>query len=52
MNARFEHRFGYTRYELIGRTSTELGFWEDPDERVELIEKLRDGAQFVARSPS
>jgi PAS domain S-box-containing protein len=46
VNGTFEHRFGYKRRELIGRTSSELGFWEDPDRFVELIEKLRSGARI------
>jgi PAS domain S-box-containing protein len=46
VNEAFERRYGYTRRELIGRTSTELGFWEDPRERTELIDRLRRGARI------
>lgn len=46
VNATFERRFGYNRSELLGRTSTELGFWEDPDDRVELIGRLLNGTRI------
>jgi PAS domain S-box-containing protein len=41
VNETFERRFGFSRNELLGHTSTELGFWEDPQERVALIDRLR-----------
>jgi PAS domain S-box-containing protein len=40
VNEAFERQFGFARKELLGRTSTELGFWEDPQERTKLIEGL------------
>jgi PAS domain S-box-containing protein len=40
VNETFEQRFGFTRKELIGHTSTELCFWEDPRERIRLVERL------------
>jgi PAS domain S-box-containing protein len=46
VNETFERRYGYTRNELIGRTPTELGFWEDPRERGVLIDRLRGGARI------
>jgi PAS domain S-box-containing protein len=46
VNEAFERRYGYTRRELIGHTSTELGFWEDPCERTDLIDRLRRGAMI------
>jgi PAS domain S-box-containing protein len=55
VNERFERRFGVARKELLGRSSTELGFWENPDERTTLIEQLRCGARVrdaVARLKS
>lgn len=33
---------GYTREELIGRSSLELGLWVDPNERAELVRRLRE----------
>jgi PAS domain S-box-containing protein len=55
VNATFERRFGVARKELLGRSSTELGFWENPDERTTLIEQLRSGERVrdaVARLKS
>lgn len=55
VNETFERRFGYARKELLGRSSTEFGFWENPDERTRLIEQLRSGARVhdaVARIKS
>jgi PAS domain S-box-containing protein len=46
VNEAFERRFGFTRKELLGRTSIELGFWEDPTERTRLIDQLRRGARI------
>jgi PAS domain S-box-containing protein len=33
---------GYKREQLIGRTSAELNFWEDPSQRVEMLRWLGD----------
>jgi diguanylate cyclase (GGDEF)-like protein/PAS domain S-box-containing protein len=33
---------GYRREEMIGHTSTELGLWADPDDRVRVLARLRD----------
>jgi PAS domain S-box-containing protein len=55
VNETFERRFGVARKELLGRSSTELGFWENPNERTTLIEQLRCGARVrdaVARLKS
>ena len=55
VNEAFERRFGVARRELLGRLSTELGFWENPDVRTTLIEQLRSGARVrdaVARLKS
>jgi PAS domain S-box-containing protein len=55
VNEAFERRFGFARKELLGRSSTELGFWENPNERSRLIEQVRSGARVsgsVARFKS
>ena len=55
VNEAFERRFGFARKELLGRSSTELGFWENPHERARLIEQLRGSARVrdaVARIKS
>jgi PAS domain S-box-containing protein len=47
---------GYTREEIIGRTSVELGIWADPDHRPRLIKTLREGSfreaptEFITKS--
>lgn len=42
-NEAFERRYGYTRTELMGQTATDLGFWENPQERKRLVEQLQGG---------
>jgi len=37
---------GYARQEVIGRTTTELGIWADPDERLKIISMMRN-LEFV-----
>jgi len=41
VNDRFADMFGVPREEIIGRTSAEMGFWENPADRQELVRKLR-----------
>lgn len=48
VNDAFERRFGYAREELIGKTSTELGLWQNSAERAELVANLREGNQIHA----
>jgi PAS domain S-box-containing protein len=45
-NASFAEFFGYTRAEMIGRTTVELGLWNDPLERARLV----GGGAFGAHS--
>jgi len=42
VNESFLRATGYRRDEVIGRTSVELKIWENPEDRVRLIEKLRE----------
>ncbi|MDZ7699153.1 MAG: PAS domain S-box protein [Deltaproteobacteria bacterium] len=42
VNEAFLHTTGYRRDEVIGHTSTELGIWADPQERVEMTKILKD----------
>lgn len=45
VNARFEEIFGYGEEELLDRRSLELGLWEDPDRRTEIVDAVRrDGS--------
>jgi PAS domain S-box-containing protein len=41
VNAAFEHRYGYSRTEVIGRTVRELRIWEDPKDRALMIAQLQ-----------
>ncbi|OIR03736.1 blue-light-activated protein [mine drainage metagenome] len=41
VNASFERLFGYQRDALVGRTSTEIGIWADPNDRARLIDVLK-----------
>ncbi len=43
VNAAFEHRYGYSRAELIGHTVQELSMWEDPGDRARLVAQLQRG---------
>ena len=57
VNPAFCRLTGYSADEVVGRTATELGLWHDPQQAVELLERVRhDGtvaelpALFVAKS--
>jgi PAS domain S-box-containing protein len=41
VNEAFEHRYGYSRDELIGRTVLEIGIWDDPDDRLRMLSEIR-----------
>ncbi|WP_027371308.1 PAS domain-containing protein [Desulfovermiculus halophilus] len=45
VNQAFLHTTGFTAREVIGRTSTELGIWVDPDERDELHQILGENGR-------
>ncbi len=42
VNDAFIRLSGYSRQEVIGRTSTEIGIWVDPRDRIQMIEALRE----------
>ena len=41
INEGFTKIMGYAREEVIGKTSLELNIWEDPDDRIRLVEGLK-----------
>lgn len=41
VNEAFEKAFGYTRQEIIGKTSIELHIWEYPEDRTTMTQALR-----------
>jgi len=43
VNAAFEHRYGYSRVEVLGRTVQELRIWEDPTDRGLMLARLNQG---------
>ena len=43
VNEAFERVMGYSRDEVIGRSSLELSFWEKPEERAMVLRKLEKG---------
>ncbi|HRD68295.1 MAG TPA: PAS domain S-box protein, partial [Candidatus Competibacter sp.] len=45
-NAQVQRMLGYTREEMVGHTSTELGVLADPDTREWMIARLRAGEVF------
>jgi PAS domain S-box-containing protein len=40
VNTAFERNSGFTRDEVLGHTSMELGMWNDPGDRAKLIEEI------------
>jgi len=47
VNESFLSVSGYTRKELIGRTSLELNIWETPEKRADFIGKLKERGSVV-----
>ena len=41
VNKTFHDTFGYTRDEMIGKTSQELGLWQDYDMRQKMVEEIK-----------
>lgn len=43
VNEAFENILGYRRDEVIGRTSMDLNIWQNPGDRVFVLQQLREG---------
>jgi PAS domain S-box-containing protein len=41
VNSAFEHRYGYSRDEVLGRTVHDLKIWDDPEDRVRMVARLQ-----------
>ena len=41
VNEAFERRYGYSAKELVGRTVFDIGIWNDPDERLHMLDEVR-----------
>jgi diguanylate cyclase (GGDEF)-like protein/PAS domain S-box-containing protein len=46
-NDRLTEMLGYTRDEIVGKTTVELGVWSNTKERREVVEMLRDSSPCV-----
>jgi len=42
VNEAFEHRYGYSRDELIGRTTLEIGIWDNPEHGPKMVNEIRE----------
>ncbi len=49
VNEKWERQFHYTREQMIGRTSLDIGFWLDPGERTRLFADLGNDSQVQNR---
>jgi PAS domain S-box-containing protein len=49
VNEAFERRYGYTRDELLGRTVFDVRVWDDPNERVWMLQEIRQHARVRNR---
>lgn len=42
VNDAFEKRYGYLRAQLIGRTVSEIGLWDNPTDRQRVVDEIRE----------
>jgi PAS domain S-box-containing protein len=49
INDAFEHRYGYSREQLLGRTVSDIGIWECPTDWSRMLNEIRDGSQVRNR---
>ncbi len=46
VNDRWLKMLGYSRQEIVGRTSKEIGIWAEPGERDRIVQKVKDYGYF------
>lgn len=49
VNEAFEHRYGYSRDTLIGRTAFEIGIWSDPNDRGQVLNEMLEHGRVSNR---
>lgn len=49
VNEAFERRYGYTCKELLGRTVFDIGVWDNPGERPQMLNQVREQGQVRNR---
>ena len=49
MNSQWTPLTGWSNEEALGRTSTELGFWANPDDRTAMIAEVKERGEVRAR---
>jgi len=49
VNEAFERRYGYSRAELVGRTVFDIGVWDNPGERSQMLNQVREQGQVRNR---
>jgi two-component system, cell cycle sensor histidine kinase and response regulator CckA len=49
VNETFERQTGYSRSEVLGRTSLSLALWADPGERATIVDDLKNGRKVSNR---
>lgn len=49
INEAFELRYGYARDQLLGRTVFDVGVWNNPSERAQIVDELRTQGQVRNR---
>jgi PAS domain S-box-containing protein len=49
VNDAFERRYGYSCKDLIGRTVFDIGVWDNPDERSQMLDQVREQGQVRNR---
>ncbi|MEY8875705.1 MAG: PAS domain S-box protein [Leptothrix sp. (in: b-proteobacteria)] len=47
INEGFTHTFGWTRDEVIGRTSSEIGIWQNAQDRQRFIDQIESRGQCI-----